>query len=194
MRKHFPPWCFRRIAHYSSFSSIVGAFTSEPSNITVVEGESITFNCSMSAMNDDIATWIIDGLEYFWSDFGTKQIYSFNLSDNSLTINYSPTSLDGSSFQCILDNHRSQIGYLRVLHLSPTSLTTSNSSNPSTSIGKRLCIPLASFLHHIIAWALAIIVYPYCVGEVKSVYLTLSSLPTLTLPLTTSTPGKGSVY
>ena len=103
----------------------------------------------MATMSEDIATWVIDGLEYYWSDFGSIQIYTFNLRDNSLTIHHSPISLDGTSFQCILDNRRSRIGYLRVLRVSPTSLTTLNSSNPSTSIGKRLYIPLANFLQHI---------------------------------------------
>ena len=146
VRKCFPPWWFKRIVYYRSFLSILGAFTSEPSNITVVEGESVTFNCSMAVMSEDIATWVIDGLEYYWSDFRSIQIYMFNLRDNSLTIHNSPTSLDGSSFQCILDNHRSRIGYLHVLHISPTSITTSNSSNRYNSIGKRLYNLLASLL------------------------------------------------
>ena len=103
----------------------------------------------MAVISEDIATWVIDGLEYYWSDFGSIQTYTFNLHDNSLTVQHSPTSLDGTSFQCILHNRRSQIGYIRVLRLSPTSLTTSNSSNPSTSIGKRLYAPLTSFLQHV---------------------------------------------
>ena len=104
----------------------------------------------MDMISEDIATWVIDGLEYYWSDFGSTKRYSFNLRDNSLTIHYSSPSLDGSSFQCILDNRRSRIGYLRVLHniVSPTSLPMSNTSN-STTFGKKMYEKVPIFIVYI---------------------------------------------
>ena len=106
----------------------------EPGNVTVTEGESTKLNCTMAVISEDIATWVINGLEYYWSDFAIIEVFSFDLRDNSLTIHNSPRTLDGASFQCILDNHESKVGYLTVLHLSPTA-PTSNSSN-STSTGE----------------------------------------------------------
>ena len=86
----------------------------------------------MAVISEDIATWVINGLEYYWSDFSRIEVYTFDLRDNSLTIHNSPRSLDGNSYQCIVDNCRSQKGYLSVLYIkSPTSPTTSNSSNSS---------------------------------------------------------------
>ena len=104
----------------------------EPVNITVAEGESTKLNCTMAAISEDIAIWVINGLEYYWSDFANIELYSFDLRDNSLTIHNSPRALDGTSFQCVLDNHESRIGYLTVLRLPST---TSNSS-VSTATGE----------------------------------------------------------
>lgn len=116
----------------SSFLCYIGVFVSEPSNITVVEGESIKLNCSVGVISEDIATWVINGLEYYWSDFSTTEVYTFDLRDNSLTIHNLSRFLDGNSYQCILDNCRSQIGYLSVLYnKSHTSSTTTNSSYSS---------------------------------------------------------------
>ena len=110
--------------------SYIGVFVSEPSNITVVEGESIKLNCSMAVISEDIATWVINGLEYYWSDFSKIEVYTFDLLDNSLTIHNSTRFLNGNSYQCIVDNCRSQIGYLSVLYNKSLTLpTTTNSSN-----------------------------------------------------------------
>ena len=96
-------------------------FTSEPVNVTVLEGESIRVNCS-NTMSDSIAIWIIDGLQYYWSDFRSIDQYTFNRADNSLIINNSPRTLDGSSYQCVLSQEESNIGYLTVLYKSPSTV------------------------------------------------------------------------
>ena len=120
--------------------SVVGAFIEEPFNVTVAEGESIKFNCSMGVISEDIATWVINGLEYYWSDFLIIEVYTFDLQDNSLAIHNSPRSLDGNSYQCILDNQRSRIGYLSVLYMSPTPSSRANSSSDYYSSTGRLIL------------------------------------------------------
>lgn len=102
--------------------------------MTVIEGKSVRLNCSMAIISDDIATWVISGVEYYWSDFSSIHFYTFDLRDNSLTVNNSPRLLDGTSFQCVLGDHESQIGYLKVLYLSPS--TSSIVSNPQNSNSK----------------------------------------------------------
>ena len=95
-------------------------FILEPVNVTVLEGESIRMNCT-NTMSDSIAIWMIDGLQYYWSDFRSIDQYTFNRADNSLTINNSPRTLDGSSYQCVLSQEESNIGYLTVLYKSPNT-------------------------------------------------------------------------
>ena len=73
-------------------------------------------------MSDSIAIWVIDGLQYYWSDFRSIDHYTFNRADNSLTINNSPRTLDGSSYQCVLSQEESNIGYLTVLYKSPSTV------------------------------------------------------------------------
>ena len=99
-------------------------FVMQPSNITVTEGDSKKLNCTMAALSEDIAIWVINGLEFYWTEFANMEVFSFDLRDNSLTIHNTPRSLDGTSFRCILDNHKSNIGYLTVLSLSPTPSIT----------------------------------------------------------------------
>ena len=103
-------------------------FVLEPINVTVIEGESTKMNCSTGVINEDIAIWEIGGLEFYWTEFADIEVFSFDLRDNSLTINNSPHSLDGTSFRCILGNYESQLGYLTVLHLSTTASTTNSTS------------------------------------------------------------------
>ena len=128
--------------YHAVLSSIIdlaaaSIFITEPVNVTVLEGESIRINCT-STMSDSIAIWIIDGLRYYWSDFRSIDQYTFNIVDNSLTINNSPRTLDGSSYQCVLSQEKSNIGYLTVLYRSPstvyiTQFSTVESAETSTS-------------------------------------------------------------
>ena len=75
-------------------------------------------NCT-TTMNTDVVIWIINDLQYYWSDFNDLHEYTYDSLDNSLTINHSPRTLDGASFQCVV-NHQtpSATGYLTVI--SPT--------------------------------------------------------------------------
>ena len=108
---------------FSSGNHAGSSFISEPVNVTVFEGDSVTFNCS-STMNEFFAVWIIDGWQYLWSEFENSETYTFNQLDNSLTINNSPRSLNGLSFQCVIDRQESQIGYLTVLYTDDNSTST----------------------------------------------------------------------
>ena len=108
---------------FSSGNHAGSIFISEPVNVTVVEGDSVTINCS-STMNEFFAIWIIGGLQHLWSEFENSETYAFNQLDNSLTINNAPRSLDGLSFQCIINQQESQIGYLTVLYTDGNSTST----------------------------------------------------------------------
>ena len=90
-------------------------FISEPANVTVLEGESTRINCT-TTMKDDVVIWIIDDLQYFWSDFHNLDLYTLDPFDNSLTINHAPRTLDGTSFQCVVNHQLSATGYLTVLY------------------------------------------------------------------------------
>ena len=103
-------------------------FISQPSNVTVFEGESIRINCT-STMNG-IAIWIIDGLQYYWSEFKTIDLYTFNRADNSLLIHDSPRTLDGSSYKCVLNQEESSTGYLTVLYEVPNDTVPTISPSP----------------------------------------------------------------
>lgn len=83
-------------------------------NQTVQAGETTIFNCS-SVRDELIAYWIINGTQYYWTDFKTIRLFTFSLNNNSLIVNESPSSLDGTSFQCIINGIESVIGYLTVL-------------------------------------------------------------------------------
>lgn len=103
------------LSPFSSGNYAGSIFISEPVNVTVNEGESITINCS-STMNEFFAIWIIDGRQYLWSEFENLEMYTFNQLDNALTINHSPRSLDGTSFQCVINRQESRRGYLTILY------------------------------------------------------------------------------
>ena len=89
-------------------------FISQPSNVTVFEGESVRINCTSTVSG--IAIWIIDGLQYYWSEFKSIDQYTFNRADNSLIIHDSPRTLDGSSYKCVLNQEESNTGYLTVIY------------------------------------------------------------------------------
>lgn len=112
-----------------------GLFVSEPFNSTINEGETIHFNCTLAAeqSNQLIAVWIIDGLQYYLGDFKRTSTYSYNLADNSLTIHNISRTLDGSSFQCIINRQASKTGYLIVQYTyvaASETTTDSDSSKP----------------------------------------------------------------
>lgn len=44
------------------------SYSSEPTNVTVMIGEAVRFNCSGIQL---VAVWIIDGLPHDWTDFIT---------------------------------------------------------------------------------------------------------------------------
>ena len=92
-----------------------------------MEGATVKFNCS-STDNTLTAFWIINGIEYSWRDFALTSAYTFDLQDNSLSINNINMSLDGTSYQCVIDGQRSEIGYLTVT----INDTLTNSPSPST--------------------------------------------------------------
>ena len=108
---------------------------SEPTNVTILEGESTRINCT-TTMPDSIATWILNGRLYYWSDFMNDDhldVYTLDLVDNSLTINNAPRTLDNTSFQCVVNNHLSMTGYLTVLYMVlPTSTVPITRSTSTT--------------------------------------------------------------
>ena len=115
--------------HYPfSTGTAESLFLFEPTNITILEGESIRMNCTTTMhMPDDIVIWILNGRQYYWSDFSDLDVYTLDLVDYSLTINNAPRTLDKTSFQCVVNDHQlSAIGYLTVLY-------TVSSSSSSTS-------------------------------------------------------------
>ena len=87
----------------------------------------IKFNCS-SMNNILIAIWIINGTEYSLSDLLSIPTYTFDLQDNSLTINSAQKALDGTSFQCVIAQQASEIGYLTVLSADAQMTSSSEST------------------------------------------------------------------
>lgn len=106
-------------------------FRSEPMNVTVMIGETVRFNCS-GVQEHLVAVWIIDGSPHDWTDFITITTYTFDMFDNSLTVNSPPKSLNGTSFQCVLDGHRSRIGYLMVIQHINQSIPSNKSALNTT--------------------------------------------------------------
>ena len=90
-----------------------------------MEYETIKFNCSTTDDGLLIAFWIINGSEYSFSDLISTPTYSFDLQDNSLTINNVHKGLDGTSFQCVIAQQASKIGYLTVLSAEARSFPSS---------------------------------------------------------------------
>ena len=91
-------------------------FLYQPCNMTLYEGENAKLNCTPTQRSGLIATWIINGKRHYWTDFMATPAFSFDLYDNSLTINNASLDLDGSSFQCVIDRRPSRIAYLTVLY------------------------------------------------------------------------------
>ena len=90
--------------------------------MTISEFERVIFNCSLvHRSSQDQATWIIRGLQYFFHDFLHTPEYSYNPINGSLTINNASRSLDGASFQCIINRKSSRIGYLTIEYQAMTS-------------------------------------------------------------------------
>ena len=126
--------CILNRSHTGATENI---FLSEPTNITILEGESTQMNCS--TLPDDISViWILNGRQYYWSDFNNLDVYTLNALDNSLTINNAPQTLDKTSFQCVVNNHPSAVGYLTVLNTvlsTSTMLITAGTTSSQSSIG-----------------------------------------------------------
>lgn len=111
-------------------------FISEPENVTVYEGESTRMNCTTS-MNTDVVFWRINGTDYRWDEFDDIDDYTYDIFDNSLTINSSPRRLSGTSFQCLLHHQiPSAIGYLTVISPTQTIVTPVAQSTPLLSTSK----------------------------------------------------------
>ena len=108
-------------------------FIYEPVNATVVIGEPARFNCS-AVQEDVVAFWVINEYQYDWTDFITSTTYNFDLLDNSLTVNNSTKSMDGTSFRCVINGHASRIGYLTVVGPSDqqNSISSPWPSHPTT--------------------------------------------------------------
>ena len=119
----------------STIDLVAGIFTSEPVNVTVLEGESIRFNCTRT-MSDSIAIWIIDDLQYYWADFRNIHQYTFSRADNSLTVNNAPRTLDGTSYQCVLNQEESNTGYLKVVYELSSPVTPISTIESETSTSK----------------------------------------------------------
>ena len=109
-------------------------FSRQPITETVFIGDIVTFYCSASSVTMAVvAVWVINGTTYLHTDFAAKREYTFN-HDNSLSV-IAEMDLNGTSFQCILDPVRSNIGYL---YLNSTTQLISNTRksyvicNPNT--------------------------------------------------------------
>lgn len=97
-----------------------------------MEGETVKLNCS-NTNNILFAFWIINGTEYSLSDLLSTPTYTFDLQDNSLTINNAQKALDGISFQCVIAQQASEIGYLTVLSADAYFTSPSEFTRFSTS-------------------------------------------------------------
>ena len=89
-------------------------FLYQPCNTTIIEGGSVEFNCTTIESTEQLATWVINGERHYWTDFRAKPEFIFNLSSNSLIIRNASRSLDGSTFQCIINRRTSSVAYLTV--------------------------------------------------------------------------------
>ena len=95
-------------------------FSHQPTTETVFAGDIVTFYCNASSVTMAVvAVWVINGTTYSHTD----QEYTFN-HDNSLSVT-AEMDLNGTSFQCILNQIRSNIGYL---YLNSTTQLVSNTS------------------------------------------------------------------
>ena len=82
----------------------------------------LTYNCtSINPSGQNIATWVIDGFQYYYADLLDSPCFTYNQFDNSLTIRNASKGLDGYSFQCKLNRRSSNIGYLSVVVIVSTN-------------------------------------------------------------------------
>ena len=86
-------------------------FTSGPQNQTIMEGESVRFECAYEG-SDLTPSWRINTSIYFHTELPRN--FKFNDQDFSLTIHNVPVSLNFTSFQCVVGTSFSNRGYLVV--------------------------------------------------------------------------------
>ena len=98
---HFPACCTKGIV----------LFTSGPQNQTIMEGESVHFECAYEG-SDLTPSWRINASIYSHTEL--PRSYEFNDQDFSLTIHNVPVSLNFTSFQCVVGTSFSSRGYLIV--------------------------------------------------------------------------------
>lgn len=103
-------------------------FISEPRNMTILEGESVRFECDFEG-SDLTPTWSINHFIYYHTNL--PQIYSFNSQDFSIFIENVTLDLSGTYFQCIVGQRKSAKGMLIVLR--SQSQGTENTVNVSHS-------------------------------------------------------------
>lgn len=95
----------------SSVTKGAVSFVSQPRNQTVKEGDSIRFECSYQGSYLTPA-WRINRTIYPHTDL--PHIFMFNDQDFSLTVSSVPSSLNFTSFECIVGTVFSNRGYLHV--------------------------------------------------------------------------------
>ena len=106
--------------------------------MTIIEGELVEFNCTPTEITGQLATWVINGERHYWTDFMAKPEFKFNLNNNSLMIRNASRSLDGSTFQCIINRRASSIAYLTVLNstlFTENSITTPATTSSESTLG-----------------------------------------------------------
>ena len=104
------------IKYYSWITILVDCdiFTSEPRNVLVQVGATVTFDC-VYTMSHSNAIWVINGQDYAHSSesmLPPKYLISRNISGSFLTIDDVDLSMNGSTHQCIVLSCFSEIGHL----------------------------------------------------------------------------------
>ena len=141
--------------HYSVVRIYIdsGDWFLQPFNKTVDEGLGVIFNCvrtSNSTGQPEMATWVVNGFRYYWTDFRSLHGFIFISHNNSLVLYNISRRLDGYTFQCIIDRQASQIAYLTVWY--PLSTTTAVLNQSKSLNGKK----------EIIHWTRCMQLYYFC--------------------------------
>lgn len=112
----------------------------QPLNITVEEGLGVLFNCiPIGNWTGQPATWVVNGLRHYWTDFMSIPGFVFDIHNNSLILANVSRRLDGFTFQCIINRQASQVAFLTVLYpLSTTAML--NTVHITDSKGMSLAI------------------------------------------------------
>lgn len=118
MRKVLPLW---RANFFISIFKILllhtgdVTFISEPHDIIVESSGSVTFECVYMSQAD--AIWAINDLEYvtYVSAFPQKHSIFNNISGSFLTVNDVDLTMNGSTYQCVVNSCYSTVGHLIVV-------------------------------------------------------------------------------